>query len=339
MKLLLIKTSSLGDVFHTFPALTEALQHIPDLEVTWVVEEGFAAMAGWHPAVKQVIPVAWRRWRKSLFAKQTRTEMKTFRQVMRDVQPDLILDAQGLIKSGMMTALAKGPRKAGLNRQSARENLACLAYNETYAVPFGSHAIWRVRQLFAQALNYPVGNENEFSYGLDKSRWQRPAVDGQYLVFLHGTTWVTKLWPEVHWQALVKTAAAAGYKVLLPWGNDEEQARAQRIASVDAAAQVLPKMGLSALNAYLCFASGVVGVDTGLSHVVAGLEVPSVAIYGATDASLTGVLGAKVDVLKANFACSPCLNKQCKFNNEHPPCYDTVPAELVWAALQRKMQA
>jgi heptosyltransferase I len=339
MKLLLIKTSSLGDVFHTFPALTEAQQYFPDLEVTWVVEEGFAAMAGWHPAVKQVIPVAWRRWRKSLLAKDTRAEMKAFRAAMHAVQPDLILDAQGLIKSGVMTAFAKGPRKAGLDRQSARENLACFAYNETYAVPFGSHAIWRVRQLFAQALCYPLGAEDAFSYGLDKSRWQRPAVDGDYLVFLHGTTWITKLWPEVHWQALVRTAAAAGYKVLLPWGNEEEYARALRIASVDGAAEVLPKMGLSALNAYLCFAAGVVGVDTGLSHVVAGLEVPSVAIYGATDASLTGVLGAKVDVLKANFACSPCLNKQCKFNNQHPPCYDTVSAQNVWAALQAKMKA
>ena len=333
MKLLLIKMSSLGDVFHTFPALTEAQQHIPNLEITWVVEEGFAAMAGWHPAVKKVMPIAWRRWRKKLLDKENRAELKQFLRDLKIEEPDLILDAQGLIKSGVVTALSKGAEKAGYDKHSAREPLATRAYDHKYSVPRGTHAIWRVRQLFAQSLGYEVGAEATFSYGLDKSQWSRPDVDGDYMVFLHGTTWITKLWPEVHWETLAKKAIAGGYKVMLPWGNEEEKSRAERIASKIDGVTVLPKMGLSDLTAYLCFASGVVGVDTGLSHVVAGLEVPSVAIYGATDATLTGVLGPKVDVLSAQFDCAPCLSKTCKFNDQHPPCYDTVDPDRVWNSL------
>lgn len=336
MKLLLIKMSSLGDVFHTFPALTEAHRHIPDLEITWVVEEGFAAMASWHPAVKKVVPIAWRRWRKKLLDKENRAELKAFLQELKIESPDLILDAQGLIKSGVVTFLAKGADKAGYDKYSAREPLATCAYDHKYPVAKGTHAIWRVRQLFAQALKYPVCEETTFSYGLDKSRWQRPVVEGDYLVFLHGTTWITKLWPEVHWQTLAKHAVEKGYKVLIPWGNEEEKSRAERIADGIDGAEVLPKMGLSELTAYLCFAKGVVGVDTGLSHVVAGLEVPSVAIYGATDATLTGVLGPKVDVLSAKYDCAPCLSKTCKFNDSHPPCYDSVGPETVWASLERQ---
>ncbi len=333
MKLLLIKMSSLGDVFHTFPALTEAKQQIPDLEVTWVVEEGFAAMAGWHPAVTKVLPIGWRRWRKNLFNKQNRTELKAFLTALKQESPDLILDAQGLIKSGLVTKLAKGAPKVGYDKHSAREPLAVRAYDQGFPVAKGTHAIWRVRQLFAQALGYSVGAQQSFGYGLDKSRWQRPEVEGDYLVMLHGTTWITKLWPEVHWQALAQKAVAEGLSVFLPWGNEEERERAERIAAVHDKVHVLPKMGLSELTAYLAFAKGVVGVDTGLSHVVAGLEVPSVAIYGATDATLTGVLGPKVDVLSAQFDCAPCLSKTCKFNNEHPPCYDTVGPDKVWQAL------
>ena len=336
MKLLLIKMSSLGDVFHTFPALTEAHQHIPDLEITWVVEEGFAAMAGWHPAVKKVMPIAWRRWRKNLLDKENRAELKAFISELKIEEPDLILDAQGLVKSGLVTWLAKGADKVGYDKHSAREPLATKAYDRGYSVPKGTHAIWRVRQLVAQALGYQIGDEGQFSYGLDKSRWQRPEVDGEYLVFLHGTTWITKLWPEVHWVSLAKIATESGLKVLLPWGNEEERERAERIASQVEGTSVLPKMGLSELTAYLCFAKGVVGVDTGLSHVVAGLEVPSVSIYGATDATLTGVLGPKVDVLSAQFDCAPCLSKTCKFDDNHPPCYDSVGPEKVWASLNSK---
>lgn len=333
MKLLLIKMSSLGDVFHTFPALTEAHEHIPDLEITWVVEEGFAAMAGWHPAVKKVMPIAWRRWRKNLLDKENRQQLRNFIRELKIEEPDLILDAQGLVKSGMVTWLAKGAEKAGYDKHSAREPLATRAYDKQYPVAKGTHAIWRVRQLVAQALGYPVGEEAQFSYGLDKSRWQRPEVEGEFMVFLHGTTWITKLWPEVHWKTLAQKATEQGYKVVLPWGNDEEHERAKRIVDGIDGASVLPKMGLSELTAYLCFAKGVVGVDTGLSHVVAGLEVPSVAIYGATDATLTGVLGPKVDVLSAKFECAPCLSKSCKFDDFHPPCYDSVGPEKVWGAL------
>lgn len=337
MNLLLIKMSSLGDVFHTFPALTEAKQQIPDLAVSWVVEEDFAAMASWHPAVDKVIPIAWRRWRGNLMSRDNRSELRQFLQALKADRYDLVLDAQGLIKSGIVARLARCDMRVGYDRHSARESLASRAYSRCIPVAKGTHAIWRVRQLFAEAIGYSPGPRDRFSYGLDKSRWLRPSVEGEYLVFLHGTTWVTKLWPEAHWVALAGLAARQGYRVLLPWADEREQARAERIAGQAENAELLPRMGLSDLTAYLCHASGVVGVDTGLSHVVAGLEVPSVAIYGATDATLTGVLGPTVTAVSAEFACSPCLSKQCRYDDRHPPCYDTVGPELVWRELSGKL--
>lgn len=342
MKVLLVKMSSLGDVFHALPAVQDAYQQVPNLEIHWLVEEAFADIPNWHPAVTKVIPIAWRRWRKNLSNSAVRSEMKAFYQDLRSTEYDIVLDAQCLIKSAAVTRMAKGPRY-GLDKSSCREPLAAMAYQYPQAVAKGQHAIPRVRQLLSQVLGYKV--PDAFSYGIDKSRWQRPEIQGEYWLFLHGTTWETKLWPEVYWNELADLVVQSGCKVVLPWGNDEEKSRAERIASKVEGVEVLPKMGLNALNAYLAHAQAVIGVDTGLSHVVTALEVPSVGIYGATDAVLTGVLGPKVEVLSSELSCAPCLNKQCNHpdkndgNPAQPPCYRSISAQRVFAAALAKIRA
>ena len=340
MKILLVKMSSLGDVFHALPAVEDAYQQVPNLEIHWLVEEAFADIPNWHPAVIKVIPIAWRRWRKNLTNPDVRAEMKAFYKDLRSTEYDIVLDAQCLIKSAVVTRMAKGTRY-GLDKNSCREPLAAMAYQFPQTVAKGQHAIPRVRQLLSQVLNYTI--PDTFSYGIDRHRWKRPDVKGDYWLFLHGTTWDTKLWPESYWVELAKLAVSSGRQVVLPWGNEEEKQRAERIAKDIEGVNVLPKMGLNALNAYLAHAQGVVGVDTGLSHVVAALEVPSVAIYGATDAVLTGVLGPKVEVLSSGLSCAPCLNKQCNHPDRldgdpaQPPCYRSIEPQRVMDALLSKL--
>lgn len=327
----------MGDVFHTLPAINDAWKHQPDIEIHWVVEEGFKDIPTWHPAVKKVIPMAWRRWRKNLGDANARSEMTAFYRALKTETYDKVIDAQGLIKSAVITRMANGPRY-GLDKQSAREGLAALAYQHPIAIAKGTHAIQRVRELFAQVLGYQVPNDLE--YGVDKTRWQRPDVEGDYWIFLHGTTWVTKLWPEAYWCQLAKQVTQKGIKVFLPWGNQEEKERAERIAASAEAVQVLPKMGLNDLNAWLAHASSVVGVDTGLSHVVASLNIPAVAIYGATDSVLTGVSGPKVTVLTSQYECAPCMSKQCLKKEEgeiQPPCYREISPERVDTELSQIM--
>lgn len=329
LKVLLIKTSSLGDVFHTLPAVQDAFQQVPGIEFHWVVEEGFRDIPSWHPAVTRVIPVAWRRWRKDLKNRAVRQEMKAFYADLRDQEYDVVLDAQGLVKSAMFTRLARGPRY-GLDKHSAREPLAALAYQYGIPVAKGRHAIDRTRDLFAQVFGYEV--PDTLNYGVDRSRWERPQVNSDYWVFLHGTTWETKLWPEAYWCELAALVTAQGFSVALPWGNEEERERAERIAAGQAGVMVLPKMGLNELNAWLAHASRVVGVDTGLSHVVAALNIPAVAIYGATDARLTGVCGPEVEVMSSTRECAPCLSRTCLKPDEQgvqPPCYRDIPPQRV----------
>ncbi|MGS6555311.1 lipopolysaccharide heptosyltransferase I, partial [Escherichia coli] len=121
MRVLIVKTSSMGDVLHTLPALTDAQQAIPGIKFDWVVEEGFAQIPSWHAAVERVIPVAIRRWRKAWFSAPIKAERKAFREALQAENYDAVIDAQGLVKSAaLVTRLAHGV-KHGMDWQTARE--------------------------------------------------------------------------------------------------------------------------------------------------------------------------------------------------------------------------
>ena len=290
MRVLIVKTSSLGDVIHTLPAVTDAARAIPGIAFDWVVEEPFAEIPAWHPAVAEVIPVALRRWRKSLHRQVTRREWRACKLSLRRRPYDAVIDAQGLVKSALLARLVPGPRY-GMDRQSAREPLATTVYHHKIKVPREMHAVERTRSLFAGALDYSRPAERG-DYGVRDHL--QAAADGlpPSLLFFHGTARAEKLWPEEHWLGLAERAAAAGYKVWLPWGNDAEKARAARIAAAAPLAEVLPQLNLVGLAGMLLEVAGSVAVDTGLGHLAAALDVPTVSLYGPTRVDLIGAYGA-----------------------------------------------
>jgi heptosyltransferase-1 len=338
LKALIIKTSSLGDVIHTLPAVTDAAAAVSGLRFDWVVEDAFVEIPGWHPAVDQVIPVALRRWRKGWRKAWSSGEMGEFRQTLSQNSYDLILDAQGLVKSAVLARMAGGNR-VGLDRDSAREPLAALAYDHRLSIPRDMHAIDRVRLLFAKAFDYSLpGGEPDYgvSVAAEAGTGNRP-----YLLFLHGTTWPTKLWPAAYWIELTQLATAAGYSVRFPWGTAEEQQRAQAIVAAAGAGHLLPKLGLSGLVKALAGAAGVVGVDSGLAHLAAAISIPGVTLYGPTRTDLTGARGKKQINLQADFGCAPCMRRKCNYMEKsdlQPACFATLPPEQVWDQLLVQMQ-
>ena len=332
-RVLIIKTSSLGDVLHTLPAVTDAAQQLPGIRFDWVVEEPFAEVPAWHAAVEEVIPVALRRWKRRPFHVLYKGEPQAAVKHLRRQRYDQIIDAQGLVKSAVISRFARGSR-TGLDADSAREPLAARAYNRRIAIARDQHAVARVRRLFAAALGYSLPASGP-DYGI-REKFQAGARL-PYLVFLHGTTWPSKHWPDAYWRRLAQMAVGAGLQVKLPWGNAVEQQRASEIAGVDVTIEVLPLMGLDELAALIARASGVVGVDTGLVHLAAALATPCITLYGSTDPGLTGTIGESQLQLQAQFPCAPCLGKQCSFTGEapvHPACYETIGPDKVWTQLQ-----
>ncbi len=340
MRVLLVKTSSLGDIVHTFPALTDAQRAIPGIRFDWVVEEAFADIAAQHPAVDTVVACAMRRWRKNLMHTWRYGEWADFKQRVRGQQYDLVIDAQGLVKSALLTRLASAP-KAGLDAQSAREPLSAAVLDRRLAVAKGQHAVARTRQLFAEALGY-TAPESVPDYGLRAEIL--PTGARRTLVFCHGTTWENKHWPEAYWCDLAQLAAVAGYRVVLPWGNAEEQARARRIAGVVSGVHVLNAMTLPELLKEFRGMHGFVAVDTGLAHLAAAAGLPGIGLYGPTSAALTGVVGRHIVNLSADFPCAPCLKRRCTYRGDQgagiePPCFSTVSPGRVWQALSDVLSA
>ncbi|WP_262947632.1 lipopolysaccharide heptosyltransferase RfaC [Xenorhabdus indica] len=299
MRVLLVKTSSMGDVLHTLPALTDAMQYIPGIQFDWVVEEGFAQIPTWHSAVENVIPVAIRRWRKNWFRKDIREERARFREQLQQRKYDAIIDAQGLLKSAfLVTRLAHGP-KHGYDKKSIREPLASFFYDQRHSVSKQQHAVERIRALFAESLSYQKPIESG-DYSISRHFLNQQSENGNdYLVFLHATTRDEKHWPENHWRQLIAEIQPTGMRIKLPWGAGHEYQRALRLADGFSHVDVLPKLTLAEVAQALAGTKAVVSVDTGLSHLTAALDRPNITLFGPTDPGLIGGDGEEQHTLKS----------------------------------------
>ena len=323
MRVLIVKTSSMGDVLHSLPSLTDAMRAIPGIRFDWVVEEGFAQIPGWHEAVDRVIPVAIRRWRKAWFSAPVKTERQAFRDAIQAQQYDAIIDAQGLVKSAaLVTRLAHGV-KHGMDWQSAREPLASLFYNRRHRISKQQHAVERTRELFAKSLGYQKP-EAQGDYAISQHFLRGASQDSQpYLIFLHATTRDDKHWPESHWRELIGLLGESDVRIKLPWGAPHEEARAKRLADGFDYVDVLPRMKLDGVAQALAGATAVVSVDTGLSHLTAALDRPNITLYGPTDPGLIGGYG------KNQYVCRP----------ENSSQLSTLNAAAVYAQLEPLLAA
>ncbi|MDZ4255314.1 MAG: lipopolysaccharide heptosyltransferase I, partial [Sulfuritalea sp.] len=161
MRILLIKTSSLGDVVHNLPVVTDLRRSYPEAQIDWVVEEGFCEIPRLHPGLNRVIPVALRRWRKALLTPATWGEIRSFRSALQEQSYDLVIDTQGLLKSALIARLARGTR-CGYNATAAREAIAARFYDVRFEVGKDLHAVERNRRLVALAAGYSASSAPDY---------------------------------------------------------------------------------------------------------------------------------------------------------------------------------
>ena len=277
----------MGDVVHAMPAISDIAANVPGVVIDWIVEAPFAALPALHPAVRNVIPIAWRKWRKSLRKPETRAAFKAARAAIAKEHYDLVLDLQGLVKSALWATQANGPR-AGYDWASAREPLASLFYKKRAAVDKTLHAVERSRRLAAAHLGYEALGKAKFSLKAPDAAWtpQSPC----YAVLITGASRPEKLWPEASWQAVAQALQARGLALVWLWGSAEEGERSERLADA-AGGEVPPFLTVKDAAAVLARASVCVGLDTGFSHIAAAFGVPTVGIYCDHEPGLVGITG------------------------------------------------
>lgn len=289
-RVLIVKTSSMGDIVHALPLVSDLAERLPGARIEWVAEEGFSAIPRLHPAVNCVIPVALRRWRKRLLAASTWREIRATRHQMHDVPYDRIIDCQGLLKSAWVARWARGPR-TGPDRDSAREKLAAWFYDHAVHVPPSLHAIERNRRFGAAAFAYPIDTPPRFNLRVPRVPPDLVPAGKPFAVLLTNASRPTKLWPDERWRAVEAWLAGQGLTSLLPWGSMTERTASQKRASMMRSAVLLPRMSLDAAAGVLAGATVVVGLDTGLSHLSAAVGTPTVAVYCDYDPALVGLIG------------------------------------------------
>lgn len=289
MRVLIVKTSSMGDVVHALPAVSDLARAIPGIQIDWLVEKGFSAMPGQHRAVQRVISLQWRKWRKTLRTHETRAALRTWRKEMSQERYDLVIDLQGLLKSAMFSCFAQGPR-AGYDRHSIREPLASLFYSRKARVARQLHAVDRCRELVSQLMGYPLPDSPpDFGLKADPHAWT-PGV-GSFAVLIPCASRPEKLWPQADWIALGRQIKSLGMQVAIMWGSPEEQKRAQTIAD-QIGGLVPPFLTVAQAGDTLAQARVVIGLDTGMSHLAAAHGRPTVGIYCDHEPGLAGLVGS-----------------------------------------------
>jgi heptosyltransferase-1 len=323
LKVLIVKLSSLGDVVHTMPAVMDIQAMFPNAQIDWVVERGFAPLATRCSAVNRVIPCEIRRWRKAFLKAearaQTRTEWQAFKADLQQEAYDVILDLQGLTKSALVVWLARkakgGKRYALANRTDGSGYERPTRWVADVAVPVTPHihAVARGRVLCAKALSYDVPAHLNYGLGLAAAQ-RRPLV-----ALVHGTSRADKEWPVDHWLEIGSRLKQHGFDVALPHGNETEHLRSIALAEKLPGAVVWPRLSLDQLTTEMAQCTGVIGVDSGLSHMAVALGLPHVQIYNFDTAWRTGPQG---------------LLHQCSVVGTPTP-----PVEAVWQAWQTSLAA
>nr|WP_256388420.1 lipopolysaccharide heptosyltransferase I [Pandoraea sp. PE-S2R-1] len=290
MQVLIVKVSSLGDVVHNMPVVQDILRHHPDAQIDWVVEEGFVDLVKLVRGVRRVIPFALRRWRKKPLAAQTWQEIGTFRRALRETPYDYVIDTQGLVKTGWIARTARGAVWGLGNRTegASYEWPVRLLYQHMVQIEPHTHVVTRSRLLVAGAMGFEVPGDIDFGIATERADHSQ-CPNRPYAVFVHATSRDDKTWPEADWIALGRDLAAQGLLIVLPWGSAAEREVSERLgAALGDSAWVPPKMNLSQVVGLIDRGAITVGVDTGLVHIAAALNRPTIELYNFSTAWRTG---------------------------------------------------
>lgn len=297
-QILIIKISSMGDIIHTLPAVTDAFFAVPNISFDWVIEKSFAEIPRWHPAIDRVISINLRFWKKNWYNFTSWEEYLQYIKLLKERDYDLVIDAQGLMKTSFFVTSIVYGKKYGMDYRSAREPISSYFLNKKYYISKKQHAVKRLRKLFAYSLQYSVPN-SVGKYKIDHLFPRKIDDVIPYLIFFHATTQSRKYWIETNWSIIIQYAVDAGYCVKLPCWSRNEMSCSYRLSKGHARVFVLSQLTLQQVAMQISGATAVISIDTGLSHLTAALGCPNLTLYGPTDPYFIGTYGSN-----QHFLCS-----------------------------------
>jgi len=285
MRIAIVKLSALGDIVHAMVALQFVRKAYPECQIDWIVEQGFSGLLMDNPDINQVLTVNLKSLKKN--------KAHVFKELKRikhyaDNHYDLVIDAQGLIKSAL-TARLISKTTAGFDKASVREKMASYLYNKKVSFPYDANTIDRNVAVICQPLGIQVTEQQI----LDKTPflfykpWDSQLEeyfnhDRANVLFVIGSTWPSRNYPKQHYLNVINKL---NVNSLIIWGNEQEKHDADWIADKTDKVKVLPKLNFNALKGVLDKVDLVIGNDTGPTHMAWGLNTPSITLFGPTPVS------------------------------------------------------
>ncbi len=280
MKIAIVKLSAMGDIIHAMVALQFIKKANPSIQIDWIVEEGFAKVLEGNPHIDNILPVNLKAIKKD--KKQFFTQIDTVKKYAHN-RYDLVIDAQGLLKSAIVAKLL-GKNRVGFSKNSIREGVASYFYTRKIEIAYDANTIDRNVKVLTSPLDIDVMpqmiiEKDIFLFYTADDIVEQLSEAKKNIIFIIGSTWASRNYPK---EKFVKVANALKENILIVWGSDVEKEDAQWIASHSQWVRVLPKINLNALKAIIGESDLLIGNDTGPTHMAWGLNVPSITIFGPT---------------------------------------------------------
>lgn len=346
MRVLIVKTSSLGDVIHALPVIDYLRQVSSGIEIDWAVEESFLPVLEHNPYLAQILVVRTRKWRKAPFSLETRRDLKELRAVLRERSYDLVFDIQGNLKSGILTWLSGCDQRIGFSTEVLQEK--ANRFFTTRKIPFRS-TDRTVTDRYLRLVSVPFGRdypEMELNGDIFSSPEDEAAADrymaglplGLVFMFQVGTTWSTKLWYPEGWIELAEMILARhpDSTILINWGSQEEKALGERIVKeVGESVQMLPWLKIRELIPVIRRVDLLIGGDTGPLYMAAAVGTPTVSYYRATNAATYAPLGELHRSIQAAMKCAGCGMTSCERDEE---CRKSISADMLFKAITELME-
>ncbi len=308
-KILIVKPSSLGDVVHSLPFLNAIHACFPRAEVHWVIAKGLESLLEGHPMISKLIVINKDLWKKLPRAGKTIGEISQLRRRLRDEQYDLVVDLQGLLRSGLITRATRAPLRIGF--EEAREG-SRLFYTIKVRGGRDLHAVDRYMKVASAVcchtsdIVFPFPPTGAISTTI---REMKNAL-GEYAVIVPGARWKTKIWPAENFGMVAGKLPIRS--VVIGSSSDREIAKQVVSASHGKARSMAGRTDLRELIQIMRGAKVVITNDSGPMHIAAALHIPVIALFGPTSPLLTGPYGTLSVVLQSHQPCVPCFKRSCK---------------------------
>jgi heptosyltransferase-1 len=329
MRIAIVKLSAMGDIIHAMVALQYLKQNSPNLQIDWIVEKAFVQILENNPHIDTILAVNLKALKKNKMA--LFQEIKKIRSYAKN-DYDLVIDAQGLLKSAITTKLL-GNKVAGFSKNSIREGVASYFYHQKIEIPYEENAIERNTKVIGKSLNMTITQEDILTkqaflhYKKDENL---PISITNYIVFVVGASVKNKIYPKEHF---LKIANALEENIVVIWANEEEHKIAKFLESKANNVTLCPKVNLNQLKQLIAKSKLVIGGDTGPTHMAWALNVPSITIFGNTPEYRNTYITPINRVVKSDTSVNPLKLDKSDFSIQEikPQTIMTLAKELLHA--------